>query len=290
MKDESGVNSRSRRADAVKVTKVPKIQAGEIELFYEEYGRGSEPLILVHGLTQSHIHWHALIEDLPLDKLRVMAFDARGHGRSDAPSTGYAMSQQADDIVAAARALGLDSFHFVGHSMGCQIGAALALRHPDCLRTLVLVASAPLAGARAMDPYLRETARASIGDADTYWAWVQTWAARPIAPELLSYFKSKYEPMTIEYLDEAFEGICEDLSAGLGEINVPTLVVAGDRDVLKDANLLAAASIPNCALHVFYRTGHMIEMERPAELAALIVDFIEHGVPAAGHRPTLTNR
>jgi (E)-2-((N-methylformamido)methylene)succinate hydrolase len=260
---------------------VPKVRAGDIELYYEEHGSGSEPLVLMHGFTQSHTHWQGLIRQLPLDRLRVLAFDSRGHGRSDKQPSGYTISQHADDIAAATRALGIETFNFAGHSMGGQIGMALAARHPERLRRLILVASGPSEGLRAFDPFLREAARASIGDAETYWAWIETWAARPILSTLLSSLKAQYEPMTIEYLDEAFDGICEDLSDRLTEVNVPTLVVAGDRDVLREANLKDAARIPSCALHVFYRTGHMIEMERPEELSALIADFIEHGVPAA---------
>jgi pimeloyl-ACP methyl ester carboxylesterase len=73
----------------------------------------------------------------------------------------------------------------------------------------------------------------------------------------------------------------ENISAQLGEISTPVLVIAGDRDFLLQSNLKDAAKIPRCALHVFYRAGHMMPWEVPAELAALITDFAENGVPEA---------
>src|SRR5262245_40224395 len=122
-----------------------------INLNYDEHGAGLEPLVLVHGFTQARTHWRALIDQLPLERLRVFAFDMRGHGKSDAPPSGYEMSQMADDVAAAMQKLGIESFHFAGHSMGCQVGVALAARHPKQCKSLTLVASAPLSGAKAFD-------------------------------------------------------------------------------------------------------------------------------------------
>jgi pimeloyl-ACP methyl ester carboxylesterase len=254
---------------------MPKVKAGNIELYYEQFGAGTEPLVLAHGYTQSRAHWQALVKALPLDTLRVYAFDLRGHGRSDAPADGYTMSQVADDLAAATQELGLESFNFAGHSMGGNVGIALAGRHPERLRSLVVVCGAPADGIGSVDPEgsILAAAKENCGDAEKYWAWIETWAGRPIAGELLDSFKRAYEPCAA--LEQAYNGVKEDLSHLLPRITVPTLVVTGDRDVLRDANLSTAARIPGSGLHVFYRAGHMLEMEVPLELAGLIVDFIE---------------
>jgi pimeloyl-ACP methyl ester carboxylesterase len=260
---------------------MPKVKAGEVELYYEQFGSGEEALVLAHGYTQSRVHWHALLEALPAGSLRAYAFDLRGHGLSDAPPSGYSMSQLADDLAAAARELGLDSFHFAGHSMGSNVGMALAARHPGRLRSLVLVSGAPAEGIGSVDPEggILAAARDNCGDAEKYWTWIETWTGRPIAGDLLHLLKREYE--SCRALEEAYAGLKEDNSPLLPKIAVPALVVTGDRDGLRDASLNAAARIRGCALHVFYRAGHMLELEVPQELAGLIVDFIEQSTHQA---------
>jgi pimeloyl-ACP methyl ester carboxylesterase len=255
---------------------MPSVNVNGLNLYYDEHGIGSETLVLVHGFTQARTHWRALIDQLPLDKLRVLAFDMRGHGRSDAPASGYGMSQMADDVAEATQSLGLQSFHFAGHSMGCQVGVALASRRPERLRSLTLVAPPPLAGAKAFDPggQLLEAAREATPRAETYWPWIETWAARRIPAELLAALQLDYEPMTQDHLGQVYEGCCEDLSGFLPTITTPTLVVAGEKDLLRDFNLADAARIPGRCMQVFYGVGHMIEMEAPKELARLMVDFM----------------
>jgi pimeloyl-ACP methyl ester carboxylesterase len=263
---------------------MPKVGANGIELYYDEYGAGPEALVLAHGFTQARTHWRALIGELPLDRLRVLSFDMRGHGRSSAPASGYSMSQMAEDVAAATRSLGVERFHFAGHSMGCQVGVALASRYAGCLRSLILVASAPLSGAKAFDPdgQLLLAAVAATPTAETYWAWIETWAARPIAPEVFDYFRRVYEPMTQDHPEQVYEGCCEDLSAALPGITVPTLMISGDGDVLHDLNLADAARIPGCSLHILPNVGHMIEMEAPVELARLMTEFMDAKTATAG--------
>lgn len=257
---------------------MPRAKANEIEMYYEEAGRGPEPVVFIHGYTASRAHWIDIIRRLPLDRLRTFAFDLRGGGRSDRPASGHNIVQYADDVADAMRNLGIETFHYVGHSMGGLIGMYLGLRHPHRLRTLILVAPVPSEGLNVPDE-LRLTVRDACADGQKYWAFLLTVAGRPLSEEMVQTFIQHYEAPSEENLEQSWESMKQtNIASRLGEITVPTLMVTGDRDVNRGASLADAARIPNCALQVFYRVGHQVPHEVPQEFADLVVEFIEHGV------------
>ena len=257
---------------------MPRAKAHDIEMYYEEAGRGPEPVVFVHGYTASRAHWMNIIPRLPLDRLRAFAFDLRGGGRSDRPAAGHNIVQYADDVADAMKNLGIETFHYVGHSMGGLIGMCLALRHPNRLRTLILVAPVPSEGLNVPDE-LRLAIRDACSDGQKYWAFLLTLTGRPLAEEMVQAFIQHYEASSEENLEQSWESMKQtNIASRLGEITIPTLMVTGDRDVNRAATLADAARIPNCALQVFYRVGHQVLHEVPQEFADLVVDFIEHGV------------
>ena len=152
---------------------MPKVKANDITMYYDEAGRGPEPVVFVHGYTGSRAIWIDILPRLPLDRLRAFAFDLRGGGRSDRPTSGHNIAQYADDVADAMKNLGIDTFHYVGHSMGGLIGMYLALRHPNRLRTLILVAPVPSEGLDIPDE-LRLTLRNACSDGQKYWAFALT--------------------------------------------------------------------------------------------------------------------
>ena len=102
------------------------------------YRTGSgPPLVLAHGLYDNGRRWLPLGFDLA-DDYEIVAYDARGHGRSDAPETGYDIDTRVADLVALVTELGLTNPIFVGHSMGAATVAWAAATHPDLPRGLVL--------------------------------------------------------------------------------------------------------------------------------------------------------
>ena len=257
---------------------MPQVKANDIKMYYEEVGSGLEPVVFIHGYTASRAHWMDTISRLPLDRVRAFAFDLRGGGRSDRPTSGHNIAQYADDVADAMRNLGIERFHYVGHSMGGLIGMYLTLRHPNRLRTLTLVASVPSEGLHLPEE-LKLALRNACSDGQKYWAFSLTAAARSLPEHMVQSYIEHYEACSEESLEQSWESMKQaSVASRLGEITAPTLIVTGDRDVHLAASLADAARIPHCALHVFYRVGHQVHQEVPQEFADLVVDFIEHGV------------
>src|SRR5881396_8351 len=106
---------------------MPRVRVGDIDMYYVEAGAG-EPLVLVMGFSGDHSAWglqfHALAQ-----RCRVIAFDNRGVGQTDAPDRPYTTRMMADDTVGLMDALGVARAHVVGVSMGGMIAQELALNH-----------------------------------------------------------------------------------------------------------------------------------------------------------------
>jgi non-heme chloroperoxidase len=256
---------------------MPRVKTNDTELYYQEVGTGPEPLVLVHGWVSSHRFWVETMPRLPPERYHMYAFDLRGAGQSDRPVSGYSPEQYADDIGAAMTALGAETFHLVGHSMGGLIGMQFALRHPRRLRKLALIAPAPSGGLPT--PELLLPFMAACRDAARYRTVARLMTSeRPIPEHLLETIVEDATTCSEGHVEESWRTMRDtNISDRLQEISAPTLMVAGDRDLLRPFNLEDAARIPNCALQVFYRNGHLIPYSTPDAFANLLDEFLENG-------------
>src|SRR5688572_18938574 len=108
------------------------------EISYEVHGREGAPwLVLSHSLACSTRMWDPQIEAFK-GSYRVLAYDMRGHGQSEAPATPYTLDMLAEDVVALMRHARVARASFIGLSIGGMIGQTLALKHPDLFERMVL--------------------------------------------------------------------------------------------------------------------------------------------------------
>ena len=115
-----------------------KITANRIEIQCELSGReGAEVVVLSHALASSRVLWQPQIEVLNR-RFRVLAYDTRGHGGTEATAPPYTLSQLGEDAVALLDVLRIDAVHWVGISMGGMIGQGIVLNRPDRLKSLSL--------------------------------------------------------------------------------------------------------------------------------------------------------
>lgn len=120
------------------------IEANGIQINYEWSGQKQAPVVVLsHSLACSMVMWHPQLEMLE-SRFRVLRFDTRGHGGSEAPPGSYTLAQLVDDAIGILDGLDMEKIHWVGLSMGGMIGQGLALNHPDRLESLVLADTAAI--------------------------------------------------------------------------------------------------------------------------------------------------
>lgn len=259
---------------------MPKLRVGENELHYERAGSG-EPLLLIQGMSGTHVSWGEPFLAPLREEFDVTVFDNRGIGLS-APIDGpFTILEMAEDAAGLLDELGVESAHVVGISMGGMIAQDLALAQPERLRSLTLgctycggpgsrlmpqenveiLAAGMMSGDR--DKAIRASYEVNLSpgfraDESRYAAFHQMATSVPAAKR------------TIELQAQAIFG--HDTSARLGEISVPTLIVHGTEDgVLPYSNgELIASLMPTARLETLEGVGHMFWWERPEHSAELI--------------------
>src|SRR5579884_384355 len=113
-----------------------------INLHYVTWGEFTRPertILLVHGLTASYQEWPQLGASFAERGWYAIAPDLRGRGQSDKPAHGYGIPYHVNDLLSLCDALNLPTVHFIGHSLGAQIGYFFAAIYPKRLGKLVLV-------------------------------------------------------------------------------------------------------------------------------------------------------
>jgi 3-oxoadipate enol-lactonase len=261
------------------------------DLFHQRRGSG-EPLLLIQGMSGTHVAWgEPLMADLERT-FDVIAYDHRGVGRSSAVADPFTLVDLADDAAGLLDALGLDSVHVMGISMGGMVAQELALRHPGRIRTLTLgctYCGGPEGSLAAQSVIERLTAGMTSGDRELairtgYEVNVSAAFAAQEANYEAFHAMATTLPVPVAVIMLQMQAIAaHDTSARLGELTVPTLVIHGDEDqMLPVANgRLIASLIPGARLEELPGVGHMFWWEQPARSAELLRD---HAV-AAGAAP-----
>jgi non-heme chloroperoxidase len=235
------------------------------------------PIIFVHGYIDSWVSFREVLAALP-PKFPTVALDLRGHGDSDKPVCCYTLEDFKDDVIALMDALGLKKANIVGHSMGSFIAQSVALHSPERVHRLILIGSAPAAAKNAV---LRELTPMIQGLGDPvprdFVVDFQT-PANPIAKPFFEMLVAESMKVPAKVWKAAWAGLLAvDNTAALKNITAPTLVMWGNQDQLfkrgEQDSLLA--KIPGALLKE-YDAGHAPHWEKPQEVAADLVSFLQN--------------
>jgi 3-oxoadipate enol-lactonase len=259
---------------------MPTVRTPAAELHYEQAGSG-EPLLMIQGMSGTHVSWGEPFLAPLRESFDVIAFDNRGIGLSAPIDGAFTIVEMAEDAAGLLDELGIESAHVVGISMGGMIAQDLALAHPDRLRSLTLgctYCGGP--GSRLMPQENVEILAAGMMSGDRDKAIRASWEVN-LSPGFRageSGYAAFHEmatslpaaKRTIELQAQAIFG--HDTSARLGEISTPTLIVHGTEDgVLPYPNgELIASLMPAARLETLEGVGHMFWWEQPERSAALI--------------------
>lgn len=117
------------------------LQRDSVNLYYEEEGKGNHTFVFIHGTGGDNTHLQPVIHHIAKNA-KAVAFDLRGHGKSDKPSQGYTIERFADDIQWACNKLGISRPILVGFSMGGNIALELATKEPNFASAVIILDSA----------------------------------------------------------------------------------------------------------------------------------------------------
>jgi len=260
---------------------MPFTALGRENVHFEVTGpAAAPPLLLIHSLGASGHVFDPLVPALA-PAFRVVRYDLPGHGLSSPPAagTGASVAELARGAAALLDRLGIGRAHVFGLSLGGQVALALAAATPGCVDRLVLCATAPRLGSpelwsQRIDA-VKSAGLASIADAVLARWTTAGFAARAPADA------AGLRAMLLATHPDGYAAGCAalrdaDLRAQCGQVSAPTLAIAGERDPaapLADVQAMAAA-IRGARLAVIPAAAHLPPVERPAEVAALLADFL----------------
>ena len=246
-------------------------------LHFVQQGQGPT-VVLSHALGCDISMWDEVAELLS-PHYAVLRYDHRGHGQSEAPVPPYSMQMLADDAAALIERECDGPVHFVGLSMGGMTAQALAARHPQRVRSIVVANSAQHYddAARALwDARVKTVLQSGVpAIAD---AAMQRWFSasfRARAPERVSALRARLErcdPVSYAASCEAVRNI--DFRASNAALHCPALVIAGTLDEATPVAMseAMASTIPGAQLHTL-PAAHISAVEQPAAFAQLLREF-----------------
>ena len=270
---------------------MPVITSNGLDTYYEERGSGA-PFVWIPGTGLRGSTWQLQVDHFA-DRFRCLTVDLRGSGRTEGADTEFSVADLAADVAAWLDALGVGSAVVAGVSLGSAVAQELALRRPDLVERLVLLATWSSSSA---EHHIRRHFESRLyalehGPLDVYGQFA-FWMSSPTLYDLEPERQSEVERLLAAHMSTNVQGTAGHFRADLthetrdrlGELGCPCLVVHGDEDLitLPRYNRTVAQLVPGAQLVTLPGAGHLSWLERPAELNAAIDAFLADG--ASGGR------
>lgn len=229
--------------------------------YHEIHGDGA-PLLLLHGGYCSIENLRGLGDGLATS-FRVHAPERVGHGRTADRDGPFSYAGGVDETIAYLDAIGVDSAHVVGFSDGAILALLLALDHADRVRSVVSISA-------NLDPdgfVADELFARAMSEEDSAQIEREYQQLSPDGPE--------HSDVVVAKLTEMWKSEPHITPEMLATVRAPTLVVAGDHDVIRpDHTLLISESIPGARLAIVPSAGHLVAQDRPVLLELMVREFL----------------
>jgi 3-oxoadipate enol-lactonase len=258
-----------------------KITANGISVNYTLEGPANAPVVTMsHSLATDLSMWDPTVPALK-DRFRILRYETRGHGATEAPKAAYTLDQLADDALALLKALGIQRTHWVGLSMGGMIGQTLALKAPEVFLSLSLCDTSSRIPAEAK-PLWQDRIRTA-----------ETQGMEPLVqPTLERWFTAPFRERRKDVIDKVatmirntppagYAGCCHaisalDLTDRISAIKTPTTVIVGEDDpgTPVAASRVMHEKIGGSRLVIIPAAAHLANMEQPEAFNKALAGFL----------------
>jgi 3-oxoadipate enol-lactonase len=254
-----------------------KAKVNGIETNYEIHGKEGAPwLTFSHSLACSLRMWDGQIEAFK-DRFRILAYDTRGHGASDAPKGPYTLDMLAEDLRQLLEHLKIEKTHFVGLSMGGMIGQTLALKNPALFDRVVLADTGHAQTPETLKQWDERIQTAeSKGMQPLVQGTIERWFTKdfrdkPIVRKIAELIAATPVP--------GYVGCCQAIAklnttARLKEIKRPVLAIAGEQDAAAPGTRYIGENVPGAKLVMIPQAAHIANIEQADAFNRALRDFL----------------
>jgi pimeloyl-ACP methyl ester carboxylesterase len=264
---------------------MPAVQANGIDIYYEKQGEG-EPIVLIPYLAADQACYAFQVADYA-KHFTCYSVDLRGAGLSSKPEGAYTSALLADDVAAFMQAVGLDSAHVFGLSLGASVGMWLAATYPARVKSLSLHSAWPRTDSflsaiveqwRILAPALGSVTEMVIKGIFPFCFTPELYEARPEYIESLAEFvRGRPMPPVDAFLRQSEAVLTHDAHEVLGSIQAPTLLTYGRHDIVTSTRFADPIlhAIGDCELIVFEDCAHAAIYENAEEFNAKTLAFLQ---------------
>jgi 3-oxoadipate enol-lactonase len=256
-----------------------KIKANGINFNCQIDGREGAPWVVFSNSLMTNLSmWDDQVAALK-DQFRVLRYDQRGHGATDAPASPYSFDMLAADVIGLFDALQIARAHFVGLSMGGMTAVLLAQKYADRLDRIVPCDCGPMSTPQSAQQWEERIAAAKAGGME---ALVEPTVARWCPPEFLAANRvasDKLRQMIRTTPLNGFIGCAQalsnfDLRSGLTGVNRPTLFICGTKDASFAGTKALHTGVAGSKMVEVEDAGHISNVEQPAFFTRAMKDFL----------------
>mgnify|MGYP000409816824 CR=1 FL=1 len=262
---------------------MPKIEvAPGVALHCDERGAAGPVVVLLNGMSQSTANWLTQSRHLS-EHFRVVAYDARGQGRSDLGTEPLSLDVHCRDLMALLKALGVERAHLCGFSYGARIALAMAARHPEVVDRLVLTSL----GA-GQDALRRTIVRSWLETLNRGGLEAMAWCSLPsiLGARFLGRYEAQLDGMilatTRRNSEPALRALLESLTKfprpeeDAPKVLAPTLVLGSSRDPLVplEGTLAITGLFADARHQIFDDCAHTIPVESPETWRQAVMTFL----------------
>jgi pimeloyl-ACP methyl ester carboxylesterase len=241
---------------------------------YQNYGKGREALVLIHGWSCNLDYWRDQIPDFA-KRNRVIAIDLPGHGKSDKPEIAYTEDLFARAVDAVLRDAKVEHAVLMGHSMGTPVARQFYRNYPQKTLAIVIVDGAlrPFGDKQMMDRFIASFRGPNYKEAGSQ--MLAAMAGPQLAPELQERIKASFLNTPQHVLVSAMEGMADDSIWGQDKINVPVLAILAKSPFWPaDTEQFYRSIAPNLDFQMWEGMGHFLMMEKPKHFNDAVIAFL----------------